>query len=158
MVTIGRFLADGSHNVIPGKVELEGTIRTFDPQVTERVLARVRDIAKGVEVSHGVGFELELVPGYPVLMNDADCAARVAEVAAGFVGADKVNAVDLPMAGGEDFAYMTEAVPGAYFFLGAQKPGENTPVCHHPDFDFDDELLPLGMRIFVGLALDRAGA
>ena len=92
------------------------------------------------------------------LMNDADCAARVAEVAAGFVGADKVNAVDLPMAGGEDFAYMTEAVPGAYFFLGAQKPGENTPVCHHPDFDFDDSIIPLALRMMMGLVDDRLGA
>lgn len=158
VVTIGRFIGDGSHNVIPGRVELEGTVRTFDPAVTERVLERVRAIAAGTETSHGVKVELELEPGYPVLVNDEACAARVARIAAGLVGEARVSEAELPMAGGEDFAYFAQAAPAAYFFLGAKRPGEQTPVCHHPDFDFDDELIPLGVRMFAALALDRAGS
>jgi len=158
VVTIGRFIGAGSHNVIPHEVELEGTIRTFDPGVTETVLAAIRRITAGTAEAHGVRIELELEPGYPVLINDERCAQRVRAVAEALIGADRVSAADLPIAGGEDFAFMTQAVPGAYFFLGAQVPGQQTPGCHHPDFDFDDSLIPLGMRIFVGLALDRAAA
>ena len=59
------------------------------------------------------------------------------------------------MAGGEDFAYFAAEVPAAYFFLGAGREGEDTPSCHHPDFDFDDGLIPVGMRMFLGLVQDR---
>lgn len=155
VVTVGRFIADGSHNVIPDKVYLEGTLRTFDPAVTERVLERIRTIVAGAEVMFSVQADLQLEPGYPVLMNDAGCAEAVRRAAAQVVGEAQVSGAGLPMAGGEDFAYFAQAVPGAYFFLGAKRPGEDTPVCHHPDFDFDDELIPVGIRMFLALVLDR---
>lgn len=158
VVTIGKFIGAGSHNVIPHTVEMEGTVRTFAPEVTERVLARIREICAGTQATFGVEVELELIEGYPVLVNDEACATAVRDVATALVGADRVSDVDLPMAGGEDFAYMTQAVPGAYFFLGAKRPGEDTPVCHHPDFDFDDRLIPLGMRMFLGLAWARTAS
>jgi metal-dependent amidase/aminoacylase/carboxypeptidase family protein len=59
------------------------------------------------------------------------------------------------MAGGEDFAYFAHARPSAYFFLGAGREGTFTPGCHHPDFDFDDRLIALGMRVFLGLVRHR---
>ena len=156
VVTVGRFIADGSHNVIPAAVTMEGTLRTFDPAVTETVLTRVRTIVAGAEAMFGVKADLQLVPGYPVLVNDAGCVDAVRRAAERVVGPARVSDAGLPMAGGEDFAYLAAAVPGAYFFLGAQRPGEDTPVCHHPDFDFDDRLIPLGIRMFLALVLDRA--
>lgn len=158
VVSVGRFIADGSHNVIPGHVTMEGTIRTFDPAITERVLARIRDVVAGVEATFGVQAALQLEPGYPVLMNDGGCVEAVRQAAAEVVGPSKVSDAGLPMAGGEDFAYFSAEVPGAYFFLGAQRPGEDTPVCHHPDFDFDDRLIPVGMRMFLALTLARGAA
>ncbi len=62
------------------------------------------------------------------------------------------------MAGSEDFAFFARERPCAYFFLGAGKPGEDTPLCHHPDFDFDDDLIPLGMRMFLGILKHRFAA
>jgi metal-dependent amidase/aminoacylase/carboxypeptidase family protein len=73
-------------------------------------------------------------------------------------GPARVTDADLPLAGGEDFAYIAEALPAAYFFLGARRGQEDTPVCHHPDFDFDDELIPTGMAMFLGLCRDRLAA
>lgn len=155
VVSVCQFHAGEADNVLPGTARLAGTIRTFSDPVTERVLARLAEIASGVEPMFGVKAELEVVRGYPVLENDAGCAAAVARVAEGLVGSDGVTDLDLPMAGGEDFAYFTQAIPGAYFFLGAGVPGEDTPGCHHPDFDFEDRLIPLGMKMFLGVVADR---
>lgn len=74
------------------------------------------------------------------------------------VGSGRVSGAGLPIAASEDFSYLSAAVPGAYFFLGAGRAGEETPMCHHPDFDFDDRLIPLGMEMFLGLVADRLPA
>ena len=154
VVSVGAFLAGDANNVFPERAVLKGTIRSFQAAASERVLDRLAEVIAGTASTFGVTIDSDIRAGYPVLVNDGDCAAAVARVAGQVVGADKVSSVDLPMAGGEDFAYMAEAVPGAYFFLGAQKPGERTPVCHHPDFDFDDDLIETGVMMMLGLVDD----
>ncbi len=155
VVSITKFQAGSTHNIIPGKAELAGTIRTFDPAVADRVLHRLDEIVKGAALSFGVQIEARAVPGYPVVMNEPGCAEAVARVGRALVGDARVGREGLPTAGGEDFAYMSNTVPGAYFMLGAGVPDEVTPMCHHPDFDFDDDLIPLGVKIFLGLVVDR---
>ncbi len=153
VVSVCKFTAGNTHNVIPKAAQLAGTIRTFDPAVTERIVRRFKEIVEGTMLAAGTRATLELIEGYPVLTNDAECAAAVARV--GAVEARHVSSAGLPIAGGEDFAYFANVIPGAYFFLGAKKPDEDTPGCHHPDFDFDDDLIPLGIRMFLGLVEDR---
>ena len=155
VVSVGTFHAGDADNVIPGEAKLSGTIRSFDPAVTERVLERVDEVCAGVASTFGVTVAPKIVPGFPVLVNDPECAETVHRVAERVVGPDNHSEAGLPMAGGEDFAYMAAAVPGAYFFLGAKKPGETTPGCHHPDFDFDDDLLETGVRMMLGIVADR---
>lgn len=155
VVSICRFVAGTTHNVIPGRAELSGTVRSFDPVVDERVLARIDEIVRGTAQMFGVEVTLEVGDGYPVLFSHEPCAAAVRRVAERVLGAEHVSARGLPMAGAEDFAYFTQAVPGAYFFLGAGEAGQDTPGCHHPDFDFDDGLIPIGMQMFLGLVHDR---
>ncbi len=156
VVSVGAIHAGKADNIIPDVATLRGTIRTFDPAVTARVLERFDAVVQGVAATFGVTIETEMITGYPVLMNDPECAELVREVAGQVVGSEHVSADDLPMAGGEDFAYFCEATRGAYFFLGAKRGEEKTPVCHHPDFDFDDDLIGLGMRMFLGIAERRA--
>jgi amidohydrolase len=158
VLSVGSFHAGDANNVIPDRARLSGTIRTFRPEVTARVLDRLREIASGVGATHGVSVELHLEPGYPVLMNDPECAETVRAVAAEIVGEERVSSEGLPMAGSEDFAFFARERPAAYFFLGAGKPGEDTPLCHHPAFDFDDDLIPLGMRMFLGILRRRFAA
>jgi len=155
VLSITQFTAGTTHNVIAETALLRGTVRTFDPAVSERVMARLREVVAGTAASFGVKIELEVDEGYPVLLNDPRCAAAVARVAAAQLGAARVSEQDLPCAGGEDFAYFAQAVPSAYFFVGAQRAGEDTPVCHHPDFDFDDDLIPTGVGLFLGIVRDR---
>ncbi len=155
VVSVCRFSAGTTDNVLPDRAELEGTIRTFTPAVTERVLARIAEVVHGTAAAMGVRAELQLEPGYPVVDNHADCAAAVRRVAIATVGAERVSDAGLPMAGGEDFAYMAQAVPGAFFFVGTGAPDREVPGCHHPDFDFDDRVIPTALAMFMGLVADR---
>jgi len=143
--------------VIPNEARLGGTIRTFSEAVTERVFSRLEEVVRGTAAALGVEAELEVRRGYPVLVNDSGCAESVVRVAERIVGPQRITDADLPMAGGEDFAYMAQAIPGAYFFLGTGNEELTTPVCHHPDFDFDDGIIPLGLKMFMGLVEDRLG-
>jgi amidohydrolase len=154
VLSVCTFEAGTASNVIPEFARMTGTIRSFEPEATERVLARTREIAKGIGAAYGVTVDVALETEYPVLVNDSDCVAAVMRAAEG-VEQLVVSNRELPMAGGEDFAYFAAAVPGAYFFLGTGREGEDTPGCHHPDFDFDDELIPTGMQMFLGLVRDR---
>lgn len=157
VVSIGKFSADTTDNVIPDRAELSGTVRTFSDDVSKRVLERIREICSGTAATFGVTIDLDVEDGYPVLMNDAACAEAVARAGRAVLGDDAVTEAGLPIAGAEDFAYLTRAVPGAYFLLGAGDPEGSTPGCHHPDFDFDDALIPSAMAIFLTIVSDRLG-
>lgn len=158
VLSVCSFQAGTTNNVIPERAKLSGTIRTFDAAATERTLARFREIIRGVSATFGVECNETIEVGYPVLMNDPGCAEVVRRVATEALGAAAVSDGQLPMAGGEDFAYFAESRPSAYFFLGAKRGEEDTPVCHHPDFDFDDRLIPLGIELFLRIVLDRLAA
>ncbi len=157
VVSVCKFQAGTTHNVIPDEAVLSGTIRTFDEATTERVLERLHEVTKGTEHSFGVQVDLEIDSGFPVLYNDPGCAEVVARIGKQMLGENAVSAKDLPMAGGEDFAYYAQNRPSAFFFLGAQIEGEDTPVCHHPDFDFDDDLIPVGIELFLRIVSERLG-
>lgn len=156
VLSVCSFEAGTTNNVIPEFARMTGTIRSFSAEVTERVVVRLREITKGIGATYGVEVDLALETSYPVLINHPDCVDAVTRVA-DRIDDLAVSADELPMAGGEDFAYFTGEVPGAYFFLGSGRTGEDTPGCHHPDFDFDDELIPMGMQMFLGLVRDRIG-
>jgi len=158
VVSICQFSAGNTHNVIPDRAVLAGTVRSFDPVADARIVERIHEITAGVAATFGVTIDVSISDGYPVLVNDPRCAEAVHRVAEQVVGAEHVTGDGLPIAGGEDFAYFAQAIPGAYFFLGAGHQGQDTPGCHHPDFDFDDALIPLGIRMFLGLVADRLGS
>lgn len=155
VVSVCSFQAGTTHNVIPDEAVLSGTIRTFDKTTSELVCERLREVARGTACSFGVQVDLEIDSGYPVLFNDSACADVVARIGEQVMGEGTVSAKDLPMAGGEDFAYYAQNRPSAFFFLGAQLEGEDTPLCHHPKFDFDDDLIPLGIELFLRIVADR---
>ncbi len=155
VVSVCSFQAGSTHNVIPSHAKLTGTIRTFEPEHTDRVLSRLREVADGTAATFGVDVRLDVTVGYPVLSNAAECAEAVARAAGEAPGVQKVRDDELPLGAGEDFAYFAQVVPSAYFFLGAGTHNEKTPGCHHPNFDFNDDLIPIGMRVFLGLVADR---
>jgi amidohydrolase len=155
VLSVCTFHAGTADNIIPPKAELTGTVRTFEEPVRARVVERMREIGRGVAAAFGVGVEVDVTESYPVTRNDTECAEVVRRAAERVVGAHNISSDELPVAGGEDFAYLANAAKGAYFFLGAKKPGETTPVCHHPRFDFDDDLIEVGVKMFLEIVRRR---
>ena len=140
--------AGEASNVIPETAELAGTVRTLDEGVRMQAKAAVEEIVGGIAAAFGVEAALDYRLGYPVLVNDAGEAAFCAAVAEGVVGSAMVDGARRPEMGAEDFAYMLQARPGAYVFLGT---GEGAGL-HHPAYDYNDEATPIGASYFVRLA------
>jgi hippurate hydrolase len=151
VVSVTQFRAGSANNVIPGTAVFSGTVRTFRPEVQAMVIRRMEEIVAGVAPGYGVTARLGYRKHYPPTVNDPHRAAFAAEVAAEIVGVERVEPNATREMGAEDFSYMLEARPGAYLFLG-QGPG---PVCHHPAYDFNDRIAPIGASFFARI-VERA--
>jgi hippurate hydrolase len=138
-------------NVIPETAYINGTVRTVDKEVQAMVVRRMRKIVQGQADSFDVTAELDFEFGYPPTVNDAVKAAFAAEVAEDVAGAAGIDAAFAPVMGAEDFSYMLEARPGAYLMLGQ---GDG-PGVHHPLYNFNDEIAPIGASFFARL-VERA--
>ncbi len=145
VVSVTQIHSGSASNVIPGEAYLNGTIRTFDPEIQDMVERRMNDIVTGIASAFGVEVKLEYERGYPATINDAEQTAFAVDVARDVVGADAVIDDASREMGAEDFAYMLQARPGAYLFLGA---GEGAGL-HHPAYDFNDEISALGASFFA---------
>ncbi|MCF8709969.1 M20 aminoacylase family protein [Rhizorhapis sp. SPR117] len=137
-----------SHNVIPDEVRIEGTVRSFDPGVQDRIEQRMGQILRGVEAGFEVSAVLDYDRYYPVTINDADAAEDALAVAATVGTAQRASE---PAATSEDFSFMLQQRPGAYIWLG-QAQGDGSPPLHNPHYDFNDEVLETGVRLHIALA------
>ena len=135
-------------NVIPQRVELRGTIRTHDAALRTLVSERLHAICEATCAAHGARAEVEFVEGYPVMINHAAQTEIARQVAQDVSGQCQEAGYNM---GGEDFSYMLEERPGAYIVLGAG-PGAGL---HHPEYDFNDEIIPYGCSWYVGMAETR---
>ena len=151
VVSVTQFRAGTANNVIPEEAVFSGTVRIFTAEVQAMVVRRMEEILAGIGAAHGVTARLDYRRLYPPTINDPHRAAFAAEVAAEIVGVEQVDPAATREMGAEDFSYMLEARPGAYLFLG-QGPG---PVCHHPAYDFNDRIAPIGASFFARL-VERA--
>jgi amidohydrolase len=147
VISITMFHAGTAFNVIPEIAELKGTVRTLDSAVRDLLERRISEVADSTARAYGGSAETKYTRMYPVTMNHAREAAVAAEVARDVVGADRVNDNAVPLMGGEDFAFMLEARPGAFVFLGL---GEGND-CHHPAYRFNDNVLGHGASYWVRL-------
>ncbi|MGY9045858.1 hypothetical protein P775_28205 [Puniceibacterium antarcticum] len=147
VLTVTQIHAGTATNIIPDTAQIVGTVRSFDPAVQAMVIERMEEIVHHQAASLGMSATLQYEKGYPATVNNAAEAAFAAEVAREVVGADRVDADCAPKMAAEDFGYMLRARPGAYLFLGQG----DTPSCHHPSYDFQDEIAPVGASFFVRL-------
>jgi hippurate hydrolase len=150
VVSFGVIQGGTTANVIPDRVVLEGTIRSMSTDGRALLLRRVREICDGVAKSFGVKIVCEFGAGCPPTMNHAEPSAAVERAARLVVGADNLVADVTPLMASEDFSFMLQERPGAYFFVG-----QSGPNCHHPEYVFDDSIMPIGGAMFVQIAYDR---
>lgn len=151
VITVGGFHAGAASNVIPERAEMVLSIRSFDPRVRDQLESRIRAVAEGQAASYGMGVTIDYQRGYDPTVNHKAETDFVRDLAASFAGQDKVYDLPRPMMGSEDFAYMLAERPGSYFFLGTQRT-PNDPPLHHPRYDFNDDILPIGTTFWVELA------
>lgn len=147
VVSVGAFLAGDAGNVIPQKAILRLSTRTCKPETRTLVLDKIRAITAAQAASFGVGFEIrEGMPG-AVLVNDPAQTEECAALARQLLGDDQVVMPGPTFMGSEDFAYYAQQKPGTYCFIG----NGNTPMVHHPMYEFDDRNLPVGAAYWVAL-------
>lgn len=149
-----------SVHVCPEKAVVRGTLYTLNDALRDEFEVGLGRIVRSAAEAAGANHEFIFERGYPVLRNTPDETRFAAEVAREVVGADRVEDDMLPMMGAEDFAFMLSGAPGCYVMLGAAKPDETAPrLLHNPNYDFNDDILPIGARYWVTLAeryLERA--
>ncbi len=150
VVTVGAFHAGSASNIIPERAEITVGIRSFDPAVRDALQERITTIAKAQAESFGMTATVRYERSYDATINHKAETDFARSVARAFAGEDKVVEMARPSMGSEDFAYMLKERPGTYFFLGGQKSPDD-PQLHHPRFDFNDDLLPIGAAFWVEL-------
>ncbi len=144
-------------NVIPPAVEMQGTIRTFQPAVRELVLERFHQVVEGVARSMGCQAEIVVQRLTPAVINDAEIAGRLRQVASRVLPTHSVDAGFSTM-GSEDMAYMMVTIPGCYFFVGSANPEKGLDAGHHhPRFDVDEDALPQAAALMAAAAVEFLG-
>jgi hippurate hydrolase len=150
VVSITRLAGGDAYNVVPERVELWGTIRTFRDATRERLIRRVEEIVQGIGLSQGVAATVKVAAGYPATVNTAREAELGAATAAEIVGEARVDRAPPPCMGSEDFAFMLQRRPGSYIWMGTGGDGP-THQLHSPHYDFNDDALPLGVSYWARL-------
>jgi IAA-amino acid hydrolase len=151
VVSVGLVQGGTATNIIPSEVNIQGTLRSFSPQVRQSLREEVHRAFNLAETLGGQ-YTLEIKEGYPVLVNEPAMVALVSEVGQSILGPGQVTEAKLET-GAEDFSVLiqTAARGGAFAWLGAEVPGDRR-AHHHPRFDIDERCLPLGAAILAGLA------
>ncbi|MEI8323901.1 MAG: M20 aminoacylase family protein [Betaproteobacteria bacterium] len=138
-------------SVIPGSATLVGTVRSFNPQVQDLVESRLSEMCTAVAQGFGATATVRYERLYPATVNSAAEAQFVGDVAQSLVGPQRVLRDLEPSMGAEDFSFMLQAKPGAYFRLGQGGPGATSCGLHNSRYDFNDEVLPLGAAMHASL-------
>ena len=151
VVSVTQFHAGSASNIIPDTAMINGTTRSFSPELRDMAEERIKAISNAQAAAFGVQVDVDYDRSYPATINHADQTDFAATVAASVVGETKVDSNMTPEMGAEDFSYMLEARPGAFLFLGQGK----GPSVHHPEFDFNDDVAPVGASFFARLIETR---
>jgi amidohydrolase len=156
VLTIGTLSAGTQNNIVPAKVDMSGTLRTFTPAAREDVATRIRRTAEGIASAAGATATVSLSDNStPVVFNDPALTARMVPVLERAAGRDHVIVMP-PLTVGEDFAFYQEKVPGLFLFLGTSAPGADPARAapnHSPHFTVDDSALVVGVRALSSLAV-----
>jgi amidohydrolase len=151
VLSVTRLSGGHTHNVLPASATLGGTVRTFELAVQDRIEAGLRQAAEGVALMTQTRVTVSYDRYYPATINDA---AAALEVFAALDGVCPTQLLEAPALTSEDFAFMLQARPGAYLWLGQSPTAEGSAIpLHNPSYDFNDNILAQGVAVHVALAL-----
>ncbi len=148
VLSFGRVIADGRTNIIPDKVTIDGTFRTFNEEWRKEAHQLIKRIAQDTAKAMGGECEVRIEHGYPFVVNDTALTERLKRYAKEYLGERKVVDLDLRMTA-EDFAYYTHKVPSVFYRLGTKTRGKEVTNLHTPVFDIDEDALYKGMGLMA---------
>ncbi len=150
VVTVGQFNAGTAKNVIADTASLAGTVRYFNPNLTDFFHQRIEGIVAGICAAYGATYKLDYIKFYPPVINDEKITDLVRSVAVDLVETPLGIVPECQTMGGEDMSFFLQEVPGCYFFVGSANPDRSLAYPHHhPRFDFDETALATGVEMFV---------
>ena len=150
VITVGSFHGGSASNIIPNEVELVVGIRSFDPTTRDFIEKRITEIANFQAESFSMTASVNYERSYDATVNHTAETNFLRSQAVQFAGVENVNDLDQPRMGSEDFTYMLQACPGCYFFIGTASSPDPISL-HHPGYDFNDDILPIGAGFWTQL-------
>lgn len=154
VLSFGKFIANGVTNVIPGRVELEGTFRTLDEEWRNEAHGLIERIVSGIVKARGADFRLEINRGYPFLKNHSALTRSCKAAAEDYLGSSRVEELGIWMAA-EDFAWYSHKVPATFYRLGVRNTSEGiVHSVHHPQFNIDESALETGAGLMAYMAME----
>jgi amidohydrolase len=154
VISIGTISGGQRENIIAEKVELGGTVRTYDGKFRDGVIEQMHRILKGITEAHGATYEMDYRKTYPSIVNDQQLLDATLPVFKRIVGAQNVIEV-IPGMGGEDFSFFAQVVPGFYFRLGVANEEKGfTYGGHTPMYDCDEESIKTGVAVMAAAVCD----
>jgi hippurate hydrolase len=157
VVTITQMNAGTTNNVIPETVNMVGTLRAVSENGRKLAVEGMRRVVSGIAAAHEMTAELRVVPGYPVTVNDDECASFMLRVGRDLLGASGTGRMPAPVMGAEDFSYVLQQRPGALAFLGVCPP-DVSPVhahaCHSNRMVIHEDALRAGVAMYAALAIE----
>ena len=157
VLSFGKVIANGATNIIPNDVKIEGTFRTLDEDWRAEAHKRMKKMAEGMAESMGGRCDFEIRKGYPFLINEEKLTNSAKQCAIEFLGADKVEDLDIWMAA-EDFAYFSQAADACFYRLGTGNKAKNTSnSVHTSNFDIDEDALKISTGLMAYIAVKQLG-
>ncbi len=150
LITVTKIHGGSAYNVIDDEVILNGTVRTFKQEIRDKIEKRINETAKGIAKANGGEVEVVYFRKYPPTINSKKESVFSSIVAKELVGEKNVQMDVEPSMGGEDFSYLLNEKPGAYLYIG-QRDADHKDYLHTTKYDFNDDLLPIGVNFWVNL-------
>lgn len=150
-IGVSMFKGSDAYVVMPDEAVIGGSVRYFDGAVRDLAEARIRSLATGIAEGFGAEAIIDYRKNYPPCINPAAEADIAAGIAAGLVGSESVVREHEPCMAGEDFAFMLNARPGNYIWMGAATPEHASGKLHYPDYNFNDQAIPYGIGYWLAL-------
>lgn len=154
VVSITKFNAGSAYNIIPDTATLSGTVRSFSQSVRQTLHQRIQELASNICQAHGARVEVDFHDAYPATINHPPQARECAKVTTQLVGEANVLLNEPPSMGAEDFSHLLMEKPGAYIWVG----NGDSHGLHHPKYNFNDDILPLGASYWVALTYHLLGS
>lgn len=154
VLSVGKIVSGSGHNIVAQTAHMSGTVRTFSEALRAGMPGRIEQLISGVAAAFGATARLEYRYQYPVLDNAPEMATLIRRAAECVIGHEQVVTASATM-GAEDMAYFLREVPGCYFLIGSANPAKGCDKPHHhPEFDIDEDAMPVGVQVIVQAVLD----